>query len=222
MESQLTITEKLIDVQSKLKAPKNQLNDYAHFKYRSCEDILEAVKPLIKEQGLSLILNDDIVLIGDRYYVKATVLLSDGVTTISNTAFAREDISKKGMDASQVTGTTSSYARKYALNGLFLIDDSKDTDTNEHKLLKDKAEKEQQEEEERQQEEDEKQKEAEKELEERFILFKSEVDRIGTIEGLGEIAKRWDYRAKPKKWKTLVSEKNEILKEIEDEEMQPQ
>lgn len=208
MESLLTITEKLIEVQSKLKAPKNQSNDFAHFKYRSCEDILEAVKPLIKEQGLSLIINDDIVLIGDRYYVKATILISDGVTSISNTAFAREDISKKGMDASQVTGATSSYARKYALNGLFLIDDNKDADSNEHKLMKDNAEK--------------KQQEAEKELEKLFIIFKSEVEKIGTREGLGEIAKKWDYRAKPKKWQTLVSERNKILKEIEDEEKQPQ
>ena len=211
MENKLTITEKLIEVQSKLKAPKNQLNDFARFKYRSCEDILEAVKPLLKEQGLSLIINDDIVLIGDRYYVKATVLLSDGVTSISNTAFAREDISKKGMDASQVTGATSSYARKYALNGLFLIDDNKDTDSNEYKLLKDRAEKEQQ-------EEEKKKKKAEKELEERFIIFKSEVDKIGSIEGLGKIASKWDYRNKPKEWQDLIKDKNNLLKQTETDE----
>ena len=218
MENKLTITEKLIEVQSKLKAPKNQLNDFARFKYRSCEDILEAVKPLLKEQGLSLIINDDIVLIGDRYYVKATVLLSDGVTSVSNTAFAREDISKKGMDASQVTGATSSYARKYALNGLFLIDDNKDTDSNEYKLLKDKAEKEQQEEEKKKKEAEKKKKEAEKELEERFIIFKSEVDKIGSIEGLGKIASKWDYRNKPKEWQDLVKDKNNLLKQAEKDE----
>jgi hypothetical protein len=121
-----TFTERLIAVQSQLKVPKNQYNDYGGFKYRSCEDILEAVKPLLQKEGLYVTIADDIVVIGERFYVKATATLSDGENSISNQAFAREDAAKKGMDGSQVTGTASSYARKYALNGLLAIDDTKD------------------------------------------------------------------------------------------------
>lgn len=124
-----TFTERLIAVQSQLKVPKNQYNDYGGFKYRSCEDILEAVKPLLQKEGLYVTIADDIVVIGERFYVKATATLSDGENSISNQAFAREDAAKKGMDGSQVTGTASSYARKYALNGLLAIDDTKDADT---------------------------------------------------------------------------------------------
>lgn len=124
-----TFTERLIAVQSQLKVPKNQYNDYGGFKYRSCEDILEAVKPLLQKEGLYVTIADDIVVIGERFYVKATATLSDGKNSISNHAFAREDAAKKGMDGSQVTGTASSYARKYALNGLLAIDDTKDADT---------------------------------------------------------------------------------------------
>ena len=123
-----TFTERLIAVQSQLKVPKNQYNDYGDFKYRSCEDILEAVKPLLQKEGLYVTIADDIVVIGERFYVKATATLSDGENSISNQAFAREDAAKKGMDGSQVTGTASSYARKYALNGLLAIDDTKDAD----------------------------------------------------------------------------------------------
>lgn len=123
-----TFTERLIAVQSQLKVPKNQYNDYGGFKYRSCEDILEAVKPLLQKEGLYITIADDIVVIGERFYVKATATLSDGENSISNQAFAREDAAKKGMDGSQVTGTASSYARKYALNGLLAIDDTKDAD----------------------------------------------------------------------------------------------
>lgn len=123
-----TFTERLIAVQSQLKVPKNQYNDYGGFKYRSCEDILEAVKPLLQKEGLYVTIADDIVVIGERFYVKATATLSDGENSISNHAFAREDAAKKGMDGSQVTGTASSYARKYALNGLLAIDDTKDAD----------------------------------------------------------------------------------------------
>lgn len=123
-----TFTERLIAVQSQLKVPKNQYNDYGGFKYRSCEDILEAVKPLLQKEGLYVTIADDIVVIGERFYVKATATLSDGENSISNQAFAREDAAKKGMDGSQVTGTASSYARKYALNGLLAIDDTKDAD----------------------------------------------------------------------------------------------
>lgn len=126
------LTKALGEVQFKLKAPKGQVNSFGHYNYRSCEDILEAVKPLLHEAGLTLTLSDDVVAVGNRVYVKATATVSDGAESISNTAFAREAESKKGMDDSQVTGTASSYARKYALNGLFCIDDTKDADTEEY------------------------------------------------------------------------------------------
>ena len=119
----------LVYIQSNLKAPKNQFNSYGGYKYRSCEDIMEAVKPLLKETDCSLTVSDEIVQIGDRFYVKATATLrTSSGETYQNTAFAREALTKKGMDESQVTGTASSYARKYALNGLFCIDDTKDAD----------------------------------------------------------------------------------------------
>lgn len=124
--------EKLIKIQQSLRAPKNQYNDFGKYAYRSCEDILEAVKPLVAEEGLALTLSDELVQMGDRYYVKATVTLTDGTASIQAHAFAREAMTKKGMDESQVTGTASSYARKYALNGLFCIDDAKDADTEEY------------------------------------------------------------------------------------------
>lgn len=120
--------EKLIKIQSELKAPKNQRNGYGNYNYRSCEDIFEAVKPLLRKYNLVLTVNDELVLIGDRYYIKATATLTDGTNNILNTAYAREEETKKGMDGSQITGSSSSYARKYALNGLFLIDDVKDSD----------------------------------------------------------------------------------------------
>ena len=128
-----TIYEKLLSVQNEVKAPKDKRNDFGGYNYRSCEGILEAVKPLLQEQGLMLTIKDDVVNIGDRYYVRATVLLDDISSNgeIAITALAREEEAKKGMDASQITGTASSYARKYALNGLFLIDDTKDADTDE-------------------------------------------------------------------------------------------
>lgn len=119
--------KKLWTIQQTLNAPKNQCNNFGGYNYRSAEDILEAVKPLL--QNITLTVSDEIVLIGNRYYVKATATLSDGEDEISVTAYAREEESKKGMDASQLTGATSSYARKYALNGLFCIDDAKDPDT---------------------------------------------------------------------------------------------
>ena len=128
-----TIYEKLLSVQNELKAPKDKKNTFGEYNYRSCEGILEAVKPLLQEQGLMLTIKDEVVNIGDRYYVRATVLLDDISSNgeIAVTALAREEETKKGMDASQITGTASSYARKYALNGLFLIDDTKDADTDE-------------------------------------------------------------------------------------------
>lgn len=122
--------KRLIDIQSTLKAPKNQFNAFGNFKYRSCEDILEGIKPLLKRAELVLIINDDIVAINDRYYIKATASLfdTDGKQIAQSSAFAREEENKKGMDGSQITGAASSYARKYALNGLFAIDDTKDAD----------------------------------------------------------------------------------------------
>lgn len=126
----MTIYEKLAKIQSTLKAPKGQYNAYGKFYYRSCEDILEAVKPLLAEAKATLTIGDELVLVGNRYYVKATVRFIDLETDaqIMNTAYAREDDTKKGMDGSQVTGASSTYARKYALNGLFCIDDTKDAD----------------------------------------------------------------------------------------------
>jgi len=130
----MTIYEKLLRVQVELKAPKGQYNSFGKYKYRSCEDILTAVKPLLDKVGATITLSDDIFLIGDRFYVKATATFHDVEkgSTITNSALAREDENKKGMDSSQVTGATSSYARKYALNGLFLLDDVKDADTDEY------------------------------------------------------------------------------------------
>ena len=119
-------------IQSELKAPKGQFNKFGNYKYRSCEDILEAVKPILAKYGGNITLTDEIQMIGNRYYVKATATLRAGERVIASTsAYAREPEDKKGMDASQITGTASSYARKYALNGLLLIDDTKDEDSNE-------------------------------------------------------------------------------------------
>ena len=136
-DKELTFTERLVDIQSRLKAPKGQYNSFGKYKYRSCEDILEAVKPLLAEHGLMLTLRDEIVHIGcdadTRYYVKATAYIEGAGGCAFADAYAREDREKKGMDGSQITGTASSYARKYALNGLFLIDDTKDADTDEAK-----------------------------------------------------------------------------------------
>lgn len=122
----------LQSIQQSLVAPKGQYNSFGKYSYRSAEDILEALKPILKEHDAVLILQDGIVQIGDRYYVEATATLYAVGETIGTTAYAREDDSKKGMDGSQVTGAASSYARKYALNGLFMIDDNKDPDTDEY------------------------------------------------------------------------------------------
>ena len=122
------MNDKLLKVQQELKAPKSQRNNFGGYNYRSCEDIFEAVKPILEKEKLTLRVTDELVLIGDRYYIKATAILSDGKETIENIAYAREEETKKGMDGSQITGASSSYARKYALNGLFLIDDTLDSD----------------------------------------------------------------------------------------------
>ena len=123
---------KLLEIQQKLKAPKGQYNKFGKYNYRSCEDILEAVKPILRETGCTLTISDEIMLVGDRYYIKATAHLKGEDTDEVVTAYARESVAKAGMDESQITGSTSSYARKYALNGLFCIDDNKDPDTDEY------------------------------------------------------------------------------------------
>lgn len=123
---------KLISIQKELKVPKSQRNTFGNYNYRNCEDILEAVKPLLAKHECVLTLSDSIEAVGSRYYVKVTARVTDGKDSIEVTAYAREAESKKGMDDSQITGSTSSYARKYALNGLFAIDDTKDADTDEY------------------------------------------------------------------------------------------
>lgn len=140
----MKLHEKLLAIQTKLKAPKGQYNKFGNFNYRSAEDILEAVKPLNAEQGLLLTITDEIKEVGGRIYVAATATVSDGTDELKVSAFAREPENKKGMDESQITGATSSYARKYALNGLYAIDDNKDADTNEHKQQQDNMPKKQQ------------------------------------------------------------------------------
>jgi hypothetical protein len=125
----------LSTIQSELNAPKNQFNLFGKYKYRSLEDIFEGLKPLIKKHECSVTVRDELVVLGDRYYIKATASLfdKDGKLVAEGSGFAREEENKKGMDSAQVTGATSSYARKYAMNGLFAIDDTKDSDaTNTH------------------------------------------------------------------------------------------
>lgn len=131
----MSVYVKLMQVQVELKAPKSQYNSFGKYKYRSCEDIQEAVKPLETKYNVALFLSDEPTMTGERYYIKATATFVDLETgeTVQNTGYAREEESKKGMDGSQVTGAASSYARKYALNGLFLIDDTKDADTDEYR-----------------------------------------------------------------------------------------
>ena len=129
----MNIYEKLMNIQKELKAPKSQYNSFGKYKYRSCEDILESVKPLLEKYKVTIILTDKLEQIGERYYIRAMAILFDTESdnSIENTAYAREEETKKGMDGSQITSTSSSYARKYALNGLLLIDDTKDADTDE-------------------------------------------------------------------------------------------
>ena len=140
----MKLHEKLLAIQTKLKAPKGQYNSFGKYSYRSAEDILEAVKPLNAEHGVLLTITDEIKEVGGRIYVVATATVSDGTDELKVSAFAREPENKKGMDDSQITGATSSYARKYALNGLYAIDDNKDADTDEHKQQQDNAPKKQQ------------------------------------------------------------------------------
>lgn len=132
---ELSFRQKLVELQNELYAPKTQFNKFGGYNYRNCEDIYNAVKPLLKKYGMTLTMEDTVKTVGERYYVEATARLTDvkTQTSISVTAYAREEDAKKGQDGSQITGASSSYARKYALNGLFLIDDVRDSDvTNTH------------------------------------------------------------------------------------------
>lgn len=131
--------KKIHKLQKELKAPKNQFNKFGGYNYRNCEDILEAAKQIMPDD-LIITIGDEIVLIGDRYYIKATARITDGQNTIENTAYARESLEKKGMDDAQITGSTSSYARKYALNGLLCIDDLKDPDSQDNSKTSPKKE----------------------------------------------------------------------------------
>lgn len=127
----MSLYQQLAKIQKTLNAPKGQMNSFGGYRYRSCEDILTAVKPLLGD--LAIVISDEMIMLGDRFYVKATASITDGKERIESTSYAREAATKKGMDESQITGSTSSYARKYALNGLLLIDDAKDADaTNDH------------------------------------------------------------------------------------------
>lgn len=129
----LNVRQKQLAIQTELKAPKSQYNKFGEYRYRSCEDILEAVKPLLAKYNAVIDVSDELVLIGERYYIKATAALTcvESLQSVASTAYAREPDNKKGMDPSQITGATSSYAHKYALNGLLCIDDTKDADSNE-------------------------------------------------------------------------------------------
>ena len=129
----MSVQTKLLKIQNELKAPKNQYNSFGRYKYRNCEDILEALKPILKEQKATIIISDEIVEVNGKSYIKANAVFTDveDEKSVNVTAYAREEDNKKGMDASQITGCASSYARKYALNGLFAIDDTKDSNYNE-------------------------------------------------------------------------------------------
>ena len=143
MSEKMTIQAKLLAIQSELKAPKGQYNKFGKYNYRSAEDIIEAVKPICKKYDTVLLLGDEIELIGDRYYVKATAILTDleSGASVQTQAYAREEQSRSGMSADQLTGACSSYARKYCLNGLLMIDDSKDSDTDENHEIVSEAKK---------------------------------------------------------------------------------
>nr|DAJ64082.1 MAG TPA: ERF superfamily protein [Caudoviricetes sp.] len=175
----MKLHEKLLAIQTKLKAPKGQYNSFGKYSYRSAEDILEAVKPLNAEQGVLLTITDEIKEIGGRVYVVATATVSDGTDTLQVSAFAREPENKKGIDDSQITGATSSYARKFALNGLYAIDDNKDADTDEHKQQQDNAPKKQQAQKQQQKQQQQEQGFTEKELHELVEKYVRNIEALG-------------------------------------------
>ena len=175
----LKLQQKLSEIQNRLKAPKGQYNSFGKYHYRSAEDILEAVKPLNAEYGISLTLSDEVKEIGGRIYVVATATITDGSDEISVKSSAREPESKKGMDDSQITGATSSYARKYALNGLYAIDDNKDADTDEHKQQQDNAPKKQQAQKQQQQKQQQAKEPTEQELHEIVEKYVRNIEALG-------------------------------------------
>lgn len=175
----MKLHEKLLAIQTKLKAPKGQYNSFGKYSYRSAEDILEAVKPLNAEQGVLLTITDEIKEIGGRVYVVATATVSDGTDELKVSAFAREPENKKGMDESQITGATSSYARKYALNGLYAIDDNKDADTDEHKQQQENAPKKQQKQQAQKQQQQQKKGFTEQELHELVEKYVRNIEALG-------------------------------------------
>jgi len=175
----MKLHEKLLAIQTKLKAPKGQYNSFGKYSYRSAEDILEAVKPLNAEQGVLLTITDEIKEVGGRIYVVATATASDGTDELKVSAFAREPENKKGMDDSQITGATSSYARKYALNGLYAIDDNKDADTDEHKQQQDNAPKKQQGQKQQAQKQQQAKKPTEQELHEIVEKYARSIEALG-------------------------------------------
>ncbi len=185
----MSIYEKLLNIQSELKAPKSQINKFGGYNYRNCEDILEAVKPICKKHNAVVYLSDKLVLIGERYYIEATATLVDVETseTAIVTAYAREEESKKDMDGSQITGASSSYARKYALNGLFDIDDTKDSDTTNQGNAHPKEQSYKQ------------------PLGEEQRNYEREIDKYATL--LSEHSKKT-----PDEWKKLAAEKNKSEK----------
>jgi len=197
-------------IQSKLKAPKGNYNSFGKYKYRSAEDILEAVKPLLNEENCVLTLSDEIVQVGDRYYIKATCTLvnRDG-QKVETSALAREEETKKGLDASQITGTASSYARKYALNGLFCIDDTKDADA-----LNTSAEYTQQPAKMKTQPKGNQVIKAKDDdgLEDAYLIMKPQIETCGSIDELTMIWKKSDERLRMyDPYKTLVASRNREL-----------
>lgn len=175
----MKLHEKLLAIQTKLKAPKGQYNSFGKYSYRSAEDILEAVKPLNAEQGVLLTITDEIKEVGGRIYVVATATVSDGTDELKVSAFAREPENKKGMDESQITGATSSYARKYALNGLYAIDDNKDADTDEHKQQQENAPKKQQTQKQQQKQQQQAKEPTEQELHEIVEKYVRNIEALG-------------------------------------------
>lgn len=175
----MKLHEKLLAIQTKLKAPKGQYNSFGKYSYRSAEDILEAVKPLNAEQGVLLTITDEIKEVGGRIYVVATATVSDGTDELKVSAFAREPENKKGMDESQITGATSSYARKYALNGLYAIDDNKDADTDEHKQQQENAPKKQQSQKQQQKQQQQAKEPTEQELHEIVEKYVRNIETLG-------------------------------------------
>lgn len=191
-DKQLAFYKKLIGIQSKLKVPKTLTNSFGRYKYRSAELILEAVKPLLKEYDLFGVISDHIEVFDGRTYVKAVFTITDGVISVSNHAYAKEDESKKGMDAAQLTGATSSYARKYALNGMFLIDDTKDMDSDEFH------------------------KENEAKEKEKFVIFTTRINTANTKEEITTLAKEYEIKDRGQKWRDLANQRYAFVSKMEE------